>query len=112
MEHLELLQLQKLRESINSIDSESATHTELKKLLKKEYGFDKKSIDEVITLVEEKRENNEGFDPIKLKEINLYVALLNLRPRNYNPENPDLKKLKQLVNNKIFQVKKALNNKG
>ncbi len=108
MENLTLLQLQKLRDLINDTSKKDDNHKELVVLLKKRYKLEKNIIDDVLKIVNENTHTAATLDPSALREINLYLELLNLKPRKYDVANPDLAKLKQLINNKIFHIKKEL----
>lgn len=109
MENLELLQLYKLRELVNAASQKKVDHIELKKLLKRQYALSRDAVAEVLAKVEglAQAEAKDDVLPESIKEINLYVELLGLKLRAYDPQKPDLKKLKTAVNNKIFALKKV-----
>lgn len=106
------LELQKtllveLRNLVNSsLKDEKVSHKELEAVLEKNYNLPKNISEEIIDKVagheKVKTEDNKEYD----EQIRGLISYLGLKPRAYDPQNLDYKKLKTLVNNKISQLNK------
>lgn len=108
-QELYTMQLKELRRLLNDAlkEQKQDKHGKLINLLKKEYQMSAPEIEQVIAIVHEKKPEKEPHSlQEKNSQIRNYLELLGLRPRNFDPENLNYTRLKQLVNNRLTKTKK------
>ena len=106
----DLYLLDQLNELIKSVGKQKRTSSvpKVRSLLKKHFHLSDEEMAHLTDLLKSREVKSEtGLDSKDLRKINGYLDILDIRPRNYDPENPDLKKLKVLVANRKMKMKRS-----
>ncbi|MBT3785420.1 hypothetical protein HOF92_10620 [bacterium] len=102
--------LDQLNELIKTVGKQKRVSNvpKVRTLLKKNFHLSDEEMNHLTELLKSREIQPElGPDSQELRKINAYLDILEIRPRNFDSQNPDLKKLKILVANRKMKVKRS-----
>ncbi len=114
---LKMMELDELRKLLNKVGKSGAGKSgaaSLKAFLKSNYRLSPEETAQVVAYLEGKERQDSAQDEQQeiVSQINGYLEVLQMRPRKYDAENPDIAKLKTLVANRKSMLKRKAAEEG
>jgi polyhydroxyalkanoate synthesis regulator phasin len=110
--NLQIALLNELNDFLNEIGGDNRKSNPIrtiKKSLEKDFDLNKDEINHIISQLKRRIKGKDGqLTDAQAEKLESFLGLLKIRPRQFDPKNPDIKKLKTNIANKKVKLKKSL----